>query len=114
MRDRLKTLAMAVAIAVAPFEISGLGIGDTDSEAGNGNTNFYSLKPGASHGFYNGVEIRICHDDGPPLVADIDPKGARVLNDADCLYSVGHALTLKNESSVPAVVHATTVQKSGH
>src|SRR5215475_6914271 len=105
---------MAVVFAVAPFALSRDGIVEAESEAGNGNTNFYSLKPGASHSFYSGVEIRLCHDDGPPLAALMEPQGARVLTDADCVYSVGHALTLKNESNIPALVHATTVQKSGH
>jgi hypothetical protein len=56
-------VALTMAIAAAPFAIDGRGLTSNDSFAVNasttlGSTNYFTLQPGASKRFYNGVEVR--------------------------------------------------------
>jgi hypothetical protein len=41
-----------------------------------GSTNYFTLQPGASKHFWNGVEVRVCNDEGPTLTALVDPDGS--------------------------------------
>jgi hypothetical protein len=105
-----------MAIAAAPFAVSRPGIVLNDGSAANGSTSYFTLQPGATKSFPMGTEIRVCHDDGPPLDATIG-EGAgmtRLLKGSMCVYSIGHNLTLKNATSSPIRFHASSVQKTGH
>src|SRR5215469_15307143 len=64
-------MAMAMAIAAAPLAVSWQGVVLNDGAAANGSTNYVTLQPGATKTFPMGTEIRVCHDDGPPLEATI-------------------------------------------
>ena len=109
-------IALAAAIAAAPFAISQRGVVINDGAAANGTTNYFTLQPGATKTFSNGTEIRICHDDGPPLDVMIggDTDATRMLKDSMCVYSIGRNVTLKNTTSSPIRVHSSSVQKTGH
>ena len=106
-------VVLASAIAMAPLSFSRDGLARNDSLAGNGATSYFTLKPGASKTFTNGSELRVCHDDGPPVAAHIDPEGTRRVSGGMCVYSTGRILTLTNDSSSPVTLHSSSVQKSG-
>jgi hypothetical protein len=109
-------IALAIAIAAAPFALSRHGIVASNSSAANGSTGYFTLQPGATKTFPMGTEVRVCHDDGPPLDATIGEGTGmtRLLTGSMCVYSIGHNLTLKNTTSSPIRVHSSSVQKSGH
>ena len=109
-------IALAMALATAPFALSPHGIVANDGSAANGSTSYLTLQPGQTKTFPMGTEIRVCHDDGPPLEATIGEGTdmTRVLTGSMCVYSIGHNLTLKNTTSSPIRVHSSSVQKSGH
>ena len=105
-------IALASAVAIAPLSFSRDGLVRKDSLAGNGATSYFTLKPGASKTFSNGTELRVCHDDGPPLAAHIDPEGTRRVSAGTCVYSIGRILTLTNDPSSPVTLHSSSVQKT--
>jgi hypothetical protein len=109
-------IAVAMAIAAAPFAPSWHGIVPNDGAAANGTTSYYTIQPGQTKTFPMGTEIRVCHDDGPPLDATIGqgPEMTRMLTGSMCVYSIGHNLTLRNTTTDPIRVHSSSVQKSGH
>jgi hypothetical protein len=109
-------IALAIAVAAAPLALSPHGIGPNDGSAANGSTAYFTLQPGATKTFPMGTEIRVCHDDGPPLEATIGEGSdmTRLVTGSMCVYSIGHNLTLKNTTSSPIRVHSSSVQKSGH
>jgi hypothetical protein len=109
-------IALAMAIAAAPLAVSRQGLVMNDGAAANGSTNYFILQPGATKTFPMGTEIRVCHDDGPPLDATIGEGGGmtRLLKDQMCVYSIGHNLTVKNTTNEPIRFHSSSVQKSGH
>ena len=65
MKHNMKACAaLTMAVAVAPFAIDGRGFTPNDSFAVNasttlGSTNYFTLQPGASRHFLNGVEVRV-------------------------------------------------------
>jgi len=105
-----------MAIAAAPFAVSRQGVVINDGAAANGTNTYYTLKPGATKTFGMGTEIRVCHDDGPPLDVIIGDgsETTRMLEHQQCAYSIGHNITLKNDTTSPIKFHASSVQKSGH
>ena len=109
-------IALAMAVAAAPLALSRHGIVLNDGSAANGSTSYFALRPGTTKTFPMGTEIRVCHDDGPPLEATIGEGTdmTRLLKGSMCVYSIGHNLTLKNTTTSPIKVHSSSVQKSGH
>jgi hypothetical protein len=110
-------VALTMAAAVAPFAIDGRGLTSNDSFAVNasttlGSTNYFTLQPGASRHFWNGVEVRVCNDEGPMLTALVDPDGSRPLSEGECMLVIGHALTVVNDSNRPARIHLTIQQRT--
>jgi hypothetical protein len=102
-------IALAAAVALAPLIVN-------EAWAGNGATSYFTLKPGTSKTFPNGTEVRVCHDDGPPIDVIIG-KGdetTRMLHGSMCVFSIGRNLTVKNDTSSPITLHSSTVQKTGH
>jgi hypothetical protein len=115
--DTKACIALAIAIAVAPVAIDGRGVTSNDSFAVNasttlGSTNYFTLQPGASKHFYNGVEVRICNDEGPMLTALVDPDGTRPLWEGECMLVIGHAVTIRNDANRPARFHLTIQQRT--
>jgi hypothetical protein len=112
-------IALMIAVAVAPFAIDGRGLTTNDSFAnssiGIGSTNYFTLQPGTSKDFTTSLETRVCNDDGPPLTADVDPRGRRPLAEGECMLVIGHIVTVMNDSNRPARIHETIVQRTlGH
>jgi hypothetical protein len=118
MRHNMRAcVALTMAVAIAPFAIDGRGITPNDSFAVNasttlGSTNYFTLQPGASKHFWNGVEVRVCNDEGPTLTALVDPDGSRPLSEGECMLVIGHILTVVNDSNRPARFHLTIQQRT--
>jgi hypothetical protein len=97
--------------------MDGRGLSSNDSFAVNasttlGSTNYFTLQPGASKRFYNGVEVRICNDEGPMLTVLFDPEGRRPLSEGECILVIGHSTTVVNDSNRVARIHLTIQQRT--
>jgi hypothetical protein len=110
--ETIKMTVLAIAVAAAPFALSLQGIVTNDSSADNGKTSYSAVKPGASMTSSTSLEIRVCHDSGPPLIVNIDPRGVRELLSGMCMLSIGHILSLTNGESSPILIHFSIVQRT--